>query len=132
MLRTRAARLLAMLAVAAGSLTWAGVIASSPASACTADTDGDCYVSSYGYWHVQNTDSSGLAEHTEPDINSAITGWLPNGTSLEVHCQVNGTTDPYDGLPYTVWDRLENGSWVYDGVFVSSPGDGYHIVLNHC
>jgi len=130
--RRKAASLLATLALTAGSVTWAAVTASSSASACVEDTDGDCYISSYGYWNVVNTDSKGLAEHTSPDINSTITGWLKINTAIEVHCQVNGTTDPYDGLSYTVWDRLENGYWVYDGIFVSSPGDGYHIVLNHC
>src|SRR5215469_6824578 len=127
MLRRKTASLLAMLALTAGSATWA-VVTVSPASACVQDTDGDCYNSSYGYWTIQNTGS--LAEHTGPDINSPITGWLNYETAIEVQCQVNGTTDPPDKLPYTVWDQLENGYWVYDGVFVSSPGDGYHIVLN--
>lgn len=131
MFRRKTASLIATLALAAGSVTWA-VVAASSASACVADTDGDCYVSSYGYWNVQNTGSRGLAEHSSADINSPVEGSLPNGTAIEVHCQVNGTDDPKDGLPYTVWDRLENGYYVYDGVFVSSPGDGYHIVLNPC
>ena len=140
MLGSKAAGLLATLALTVGSVTWVVAMAP-PASACPTDTDNDCYNSAYGYWRVQNTDSSGLFEHTRPDINSPTTGSLPNGTNIEVHCQVNGSTDPYDpdyqdgdgdGLQYTVWDRLENGFWVYDGIFVSSPGDGFHIVLNHC
>jgi len=111
----------------------AAVLTTASASdACVVDTDGDCYNSSYGYWTIQNTDSAGLYEHTRPDINSPTVGSLRNGTAVEVICQTNGTTDPYDNLPYTVWDKLDNGSYIYDGYFVSSPGDGYHIVLQHC
>jgi len=83
MRRGKAASLLAVLALTAGSVTWAAVSAST-ANACVEDTDGDCYVSSYGYWNIQNTDSKGLAEHTSPDINSTITGWLPNHTAIEL------------------------------------------------
>lgn len=127
----RKTALLAALAITASSITWAAAFAS-PASACVVDPDGDCYISSYGYWNIQNTDSQGLAEHVSPNIYSTVKGYLKNGTAIEAQCQVNGTTDPYDGLSYTVWDKIENGLWVYDGVFVSSPGDGYHIVLKHC
>jgi surface antigen len=120
---------------AAGTLlaaTVLGLAGAGHASAYTPDTDGDAYNSSYGYWNIQNTDSAGLYEHGSPNIDSPITGALPNGTAIEAICQVNGTTDHFDGLGYTVWDKLDNGNYIYDGKFVSSPGDGFHIVLHDC
>jgi hypothetical protein len=101
------------------------VVSAGPASACVADEDGDCWHPNYQVWRA---DSQGLAVWTGVGTGS-IVGWLPNGSGVEVVCQTNGPTE--DGLPYTVWDHMDDGNWVYD-YYVTTPGDGYHIVLTHC
>ena len=93
MLRKRLLPLVAAVALATGSATWA-IAAAAPASACVSDTDGDCVNSAYGYWSIEHTDSSGLLMHTSPDINSPTHGGLQNNTAVEVICQTNGTGDP--------------------------------------
>jgi hypothetical protein len=112
------------LTVAAGSLVVVLAQARS-ASACVADTDGDCWSPNYQTWR---TDGS-LAVWTGPGIGS-IESWLGgNGSKVEVICQANGKTE--DGLSYTVWDQMDDGGWVYD-YYITTPGDGYHPVLTLC
>jgi hypothetical protein len=112
------------LTVSAGSLVVLFAQAR-PASACVADTDGDCWNPNYQTWR---TDGS-LAVWTGPGIGS-IESWLGgNGSKVEVICQALGKTE--DGLPYTVWDQMDDGGWVYD-YYITTPGDGYHPVLTLC
>jgi hypothetical protein len=70
-----------------------------------------------GPYTVTGTDQ--LAIQSEPAVNHVV-GWIPVGTTLQVICQVtNGSTDPYDGLQSTVWDKIPQG-WVYD-YYVKGP-----------
>ncbi|MFJ9448237.1 S1 family peptidase [Kitasatospora sp. NPDC101235] len=54
---------------------------------------------------------------------------IGNGTSVNVVCETNGPA--VDGYPYTVWDRLDDGTWVY-GYYLTTPGDGFTPALKHC
>ncbi|MGW4896033.1 C2 family cysteine protease [Kitasatospora sp. NPDC004240] len=47
-----------------------------------------------------------------------------NGTELRIVCQAHGPAE--DGQPYTVWDRLEDGTWVYD-FYTTTPGNGFDV-----
>lgn len=68
-------------------------------------------------YQVTGADSQGLAVQSQPHINHVIR-YVPNGTTLYVVCQtkygdqVDGRTQY--GRPFTTWDRLDDGTWVYD------------------
>ena len=95
------------------------------AQACVVDSDGDCWHPNY---HVQRTDGS-LAAWSGPGVGR-IVSWLGgNGTPVEVVCETTGATE--DGLPYVVWDQLDDGTYVY-GYYLDTPGDGYHPALTVC
>ena len=44
-------------------------------------------------------------------------------------CETTGPTEA--GLPYVVWDQLDDGTYVY-GYYLDTPGDGYHPALATC
>ncbi|KDN80472.1 DUF6973 domain-containing protein [Kitasatospora cheerisanensis] len=70
-----------------------------------------------------------LAQWTGPG-SGQVAGRLPgNGTEVRVVCQTNGPT--VDGLPYTLWDRLDTGLYVYD-YYLTTPGDAFTPALAHC
>ncbi|GGR00656.1 hypothetical protein [Kitasatospora griseola] len=47
-----------------------------------------------------------------------------NGFPVQVDCEAHGPA--VDGHPYTVWDRLTDGYWVY-GYYLTTPGNGFDI-----
>lgn len=95
------------------------------ALACVPDPSGGCFRPDY---HVQRTDGS-LAQWSGPGTGR-IVGWLGgNGTPVEVVCETTGSTE--DGLPYVVWDKLDDGTYVY-GYYLDTPGDGFHPALTVC
>lgn len=89
---------------------------------CVADTDGDCWRPNYAVWRA---DSQGLAVWSGVGTGT-IEDWLPNGTQVEVDCQLSGPAE--DGLPYQVWDRLDDGSYVYDYYITTPAPDGQFSV----
>ena len=117
-----------LLAASAVSVTVAFVVllvGSGDALACVPDTDGDCYHPNY---HIQRTDGS-LAAWSGPGTGRIVTWLGGNGTPVEVVCETTGATE--DGLPYVVWDQLDDGTYVY-GYYLDTPGDGYHPALATC
>lgn len=121
-------RFLSLLAAGTVSVSVACVVllvGAGSALACVSDTDGDCYRPNY---HIQRTDGS-LAAWSGPGTGR-IVAWLGgNGTPVEVTCETTGATE--DGLPYVVWDQLDDGTYVY-GYYLDTPGDGYHPALATC
>ncbi len=43
---------------------------------------------------------------------------IGNGTPVKVVCEAHGPT--VDGQSHTVWDRIEDGTWVY-GYYLTTP-----------
>ncbi|WP_194905392.1 CHAP domain-containing protein [Catenulispora rubra] len=89
-------------------------------------------------YKVSGTDGT-LAEQSQPAQNHVV-GWLHEGDSVQVVCQVNnGGQDLGDGgtSPWQqsrTWDKLTNGNWVYDH-FITTPAqgsDGYSPGVPHC
>ncbi|MEV1175024.1 peptidoglycan DD-metalloendopeptidase family protein [Nonomuraea sp. NPDC049784] len=88
-------------------------------------------------YQVTGADAQGLAIQSEPHINHVIR-YVPNGTSLDVACQVNNGDQVdgkvYNGQPFRTWDRLADGTWVYDW-YMNTPtvgSDGYSPGIQHC
>lgn len=124
MIAPRLSRVGLALALLAGSAGLTLVTAKA-ASACIADDDGDCWRPNY---QTQRTDGS-LAVWSGPGTGSILYSLGGNGTQVEVVCEANGRT--MDGQPYTVWDQMDDGGWVY-GYYLTTPGDGYHPALTLC
>ena len=121
-------RYLSLLAAAGGSLVVTGVVllaGAGSALACVPDTDGDCFHPNY---HVQRTDGS-LAQWSGPGTGRIVSSLGGDGTPVEVVCETTGATE--DGLPYVVWDQLDDGTYVY-GYYLDTPGDGFHPALTAC
>lgn len=118
--------LLAAAAVSVGIACAVLLAGAESALACVAGPKDDGCVRSV--YHVQRTDGS-LAQWSGPGTGR-ILGWLGgDGTSVVVVCETTGATE--DGLPYVVWDKLDDGSYVY-GYYLDTPGDGYHPALTLC
>jgi hypothetical protein len=90
-----------------------------------------------GTYQVTGTDSAGLAVHSLPQLGGVLR-WVPNGTSLAVACQINDGAQVDDrtrsGLPFTTWDQLSDGTWVYDW-YMTTPvvgSDGFSPGMPHC
>ena len=90
-----------------------------------------------GTYLVTGTDSSGLAVHSLPQLGG-ITRWVPNGTALNVVCQINdgAQTDgrTMSGRPFTTWDQLSDGTFVYDW-YMTTPvvgADGFSQGMLPC
>jgi surface antigen len=88
-------------------------------------------------YQVTGADSGGLAIQSQPHVNHVIR-YVSNGTTLYVSCQTkNG--DQVDGRtqyghPFTTWDKLTDGTWVYDW-YMNTPTvgtDGYSPGIAHC
>jgi len=120
------------------------VAAASPALACVIDPDtNQCLPPPPApTYQVTGADSNGLANMTQPfgkGINgSTFIKWFPNGTSLRLLCQANngGQVDGrvQYGRPFTTWDKLTDGTWVYDW-YMNTPlvaTDGYSPGFAHC
>ncbi|MGH3830481.1 MAG: CHAP domain-containing protein [Pseudonocardiaceae bacterium] len=89
-------------------------------------------------YQVTGANSNGLANFSEPRVNSRFLGWKPNGTTLYVVGQSNHG-DQSDGRtqygrPFTTWDQLADGTWVYDW-YMNTPvvaTTGYSPGINPC
>lgn len=88
-------------------------------------------------YQVTGVDSGGLAIQSQPHANHVLR-YVPNGTTLYVTCQtvhgdqVDGKV--YNGKPFTTWDQLNDGTWVYDW-YMNTPtigSDGYSPGIAHC
>ena len=76
-------------------------------------------------YQVKGTDSMGLAVQSQPHVDHVLR-WVQNGTRLRVVCQTahgdlvhdpGVTQDP----PFTTWDQLDDGTWVYDWYMTTPP-----------
>jgi hypothetical protein len=90
-----------------------------------------------GTYQVTGTDSAGLAVHSVPALGGVLR-WVPNGTSLTVSCQINDGAQvdgrTRNGQPFTTWDQLTDGTWVYDW-YMTTPvvgNDGFSPGMPHC
>lgn len=93
-------------------------------------------------YRVTGADSSGLAilsgPHVSGHLGSVFVRYVPNGTTLDVVCQVNNG-DQADGRtqygrPFTTWDYLTDGYFVYDW-YMTTPvvgTNGYSPGLPPC
>ncbi|TDE49045.1 M23 family metallopeptidase [Nonomuraea mesophila] len=88
-------------------------------------------------YRVTGADSRGLAVQSEPRAGHVIR-YVANGTALNVVCQINdgGQVDgkAHRGRPFTTWDRLSDGTWVYDW-YMTTPtvgADGYSSGIKRC
>jgi surface antigen len=88
-------------------------------------------------YQVTGADSQGLAIQSQPHVNHVV-GWASNGTTLYVVCQtkygdqVDGRTQY--GHPFTTWDKLDDGTWVYDW-YMNTPTvatNGYSPGISPC
>jgi hypothetical protein len=133
-----------LLVAALVGATGAIVAVASPAQACFIDPDtGQCLPPPPNpTYQVTGADSNGLANMTQPfgkgTNGSAFIKWFPNGTSLHLLCQANngGQVDGrvQYGRPFTTWDKLTDGTWVYDW-YMNTPlvqTDGYSTGFTHC
>lgn len=102
------------LGLTLGTLT---VTASTAHASCVQDVTGACAKTYQVAW----TNGS-LAVQSLPFVNH-VTGWLPNGTSVHVLCQLQGGTDPYDNLSSHTWDKIGPGQFVYDWYVTTPPQD---------
>ncbi|WP_345350636.1 helix-turn-helix transcriptional regulator [Actinoallomurus liliacearum] len=90
-------------------------------------------------YKVTGADSDGLAVQTEPHVNHVL-HYVPNGTTLHVVCQTNhGDWVKEDdrwqyGRHFTTWDRLADGTWVYDWYMTTPRVDasGYSPGISPC
>ena len=62
-------------------------------------------------YHVQRVGSGGLYERSGPGTNYSQLGWLPDGATIMIACQVKSNS-PVNGSP--VWDLLTDGKFVTD------------------
>lgn len=100
---------------AAAVLTVSGMAAGAVAAAAPA-------FAFSGVYQVSGADSQGLADLTKPYTGgtngSVLVRWYGNGTSLTVVCQVNNGSQEDGrtqyGHPFTTWDKLSDGTYVYD------------------
>jgi hypothetical protein len=132
-------RIVAVLAMVVGAAA-VGVAADTPAWACIPDpATGKCVPPppvSHPY-QVTGADSQGLAVESVPHLGHLVR-WATNGTTLNVTCQVNNG-DQADGRtqygrPFTTWDELTDGNFVYDW-YMNTPTvatDGYSPGMPHC
>lgn len=88
-------------------------------------------------YQVTGVDSAGLGVESQPHIGHLVT-YAPAGATLYVQCQtrngdqVDGRTQY--GRPFTTWDRLSDGNWVYDWYLNTPPvaANGYSPGIAPC
>lgn len=88
-------------------------------------------------YQVTGVDSAGLAVQSQSRANHVV-AYAPSGATLYVQCQtrngdqVDGRTEY--GRPFTTWDRLSDGNWVYDWYLNTPPvaTDGYSPGIAAC
>jgi hypothetical protein len=125
MIGRKVTSLLAATGVSLGVTCAVLLVGAGSALACVVDGDGDCFRPNY---HIQRTDGS-LAEWSGPGTGYVVDSLGGDGTPVEVVCETTGATE--DGQPYVVWDRLDDGYYVY-GYYLDTPGDGYQPALTPC
>lgn len=88
-------------------------------------------------YRVTGGDSQGLAIQSQPHVNHVLS-YAANGTTLYVQCQTNHgdqvDSRAYNGKPYTTWDQLTDGTWVYDW-YMNTPtigSNGYSPGIPAC
>jgi hypothetical protein len=75
------------------------------------------------YWYKTWRTDGTLAEQFGP-FTGAVEGWIyGNGTPVGIVCQVWSDATA-DGLPYHIWDQLQNGYYVYDYYITTPAPDG--------
>lgn len=89
-------------------------------------------------YEVKGTDSHGLAVQSQPHVDHVLR-YVPDGTRLRVVCQTaHGDPVPDPGVtqdpPFTTWDQLDDGTWVYDWYMTTPPHDvnGYSPGIPPC
>lgn len=79
--------------------------------------------------HVQRVGSSGLYERSGPGTSYSQIGWLSNGATIMIACQVESNS-AVNGSP--VWDLLTDGKYVTD-YYTDTPVFGnYSPGIAHC
>jgi surface antigen/uncharacterized protein YraI len=78
---------------------------------------------------VYGTGNDGLYERTGPGENYSDEGWLPNGASIEVTCQIM-TASTVNGSG--MWDLLSSGYFVSDYYVNTSVVGNYSPGIAHC
>ena len=88
-------------------------------------------------YQVKGTDSKGLAVQSQPHVDHVLR-YVQNGTWLRVVCQTaHGDAVPDPGVttdpPFTTWDQLDDGTWVYDW-YLTTPNlmGGYSPGIPPC
>lgn len=86
---------------------------------------------------VTGVDSAGLAVQSQPHVNHVLR-YAANGATLYLTCQtVHGDQADnavYNGKPFTTWDQLSDGTWVYDW-YMNTPtvaASGYSPGIAPC
>jgi uncharacterized protein YraI len=78
---------------------------------------------------VYGTGNDGLYERTGPGTGYAEQGWLPNGASVEITCQIM-TASTVNGSG--MWDLLTSGYFVSDYYINTSVVGNYSPGIAHC
>lgn len=78
---------------------------------------------------VYGTGNDGLYERNGPGTSYTEEGWLPNGASVEVTCQIQ-TSSTVNGSG--MWDLLSTGYFVSDYYINTSVVGGYSPGIAHC
>jgi hypothetical protein len=98
---------------------------------CFKDNDGDCWRPNYAIWRTDGSLDiwTGPGPGFGTDTGQSAGG---NGTQVEVDCQTSGGT--VDGLPYRIWDHLDDGGYVYDYYITTPAPNGQYSIppLVHC
>jgi len=80
-------------------------------------------------YSVTGTGNDGLYERTGPGTNYGTAGWLPNGATIDIACQIQ-TSSEVNGSG--MWDLLTNGYFVSDYYANTPVVGGYSPGLAHC
>lgn len=114
--------------------TRAGRAPDSHSGATPGETGGTSHV-----YAVTGADGKGLAIQTEAHVDHVL-HYVPNGTTLHVVCQADhgdwvADDDRWQyGRHLTTWDRLTDGTWVYDW-YMTTPRveqSGYSPGISPC
>jgi hypothetical protein len=74
-----------------------------------------------GNYHVVNTGGLGLRFRTAPTTGAGVTRVLPDGTPVQVVCQIAGDSVTAFGRPSIVWNRTAQGDYATD-IYFNTPG----------
>ena len=79
-------------------------------------------------YNVTGTGGYGLNEHSGPSVGSAVVGNVPEGGSLSIMCQTSGD----NVLGTSVWDKLQNSSYVTDYYTTTPTPFGFSANIPRC